>query len=138
MPKIESRTGRIPEKDTVIYDFLTDFNNYRRLLPPDRIKDWESSSDSCRFTVDGIGQAGLKIIERKPEKLIKISSDEKTAIDFFMWIQLKAIDEKDTRIRITIDVNLNPFILSMVQGPLKEFTDLLVEQLEKISFKDLS
>jgi hypothetical protein len=136
MPKLESRTGRIPEKDEVIYGFLADFNNYRQLMPPDRIKDWESTSDNCHFTIDGIGPAGLKIIERQTDKLIKISSDEKTAIQFLMWIQLKGINDQDTRIRITLDVSLNPVMLSMVQSSLKEFIDMLVGQMEIYPFKN--
>jgi hypothetical protein len=138
MSKIESRTGKIREKDTVIYNFLSDFNNYRQLMPPDRIKDWESTSDSCRFTIEGIGQAGLKIIDRQPHKLIKISSDEKTVLQFFMWIQLKGLDDQDTRIRITIDVDLNPVMLSMVESSLKEFIDLLVGQIEIFPFKNFT
>jgi carbon monoxide dehydrogenase subunit G len=137
MSKIESRTGKITEKDTVVYDFLSDFTNYRKLVPPDRVKDWQATADSCSFTIDGIGHAGMKIIEREPDKLIKISSDEKTMIQFNMWIQLKGMNDQDTRIRITIDVNMNPVMLSMVEKPLKEFTDNLVEQVEKIPFKDL-
>ncbi len=104
-------------------------------MPPDRIRDWESTSDSCNFSVEGIGPAGLKIIERQPYKLVKISSDEKTLLQFFMWVQLKGIDDQDTRIRITIDVNINPAMLSMVKSSLKEFIDLLVGQLEIIPFK---
>jgi carbon monoxide dehydrogenase subunit G len=137
MSKIESRTGKIAEKDTVIYNFLSDFNNYRQLIPAERIKYWEATADSCSFTVDGMGHAGLKIVEREPDKMIKISSDEKTMFQFLMWIQLKAMAEEDTRVKITIEVNLNPFMLSMVNKPLKEFTDMLVEQLEKIPFRDL-
>lgn len=107
-------------------------------MPPDRIKDWESTSDGCRFNLEGIGQAGLKIIERQPHKLIKISSDEKTVLQFFIWIQLKGIDDQDTRIRITIDVNLNPVMLSMAGSSLKEFIDLLVGQLEIFPFKNFT
>lgn len=137
MSKIESRKGKIKEKDTVIYNFLSDFTNYRQLVPPDRVKDWQATADSCSFTIDGIGHAGMKIIEKEPFKLIKISSDEKTMVQFNMWIQLKGVNDEDTRIKITIDVNLNPIMLSMVEKPLKEFTDNLVDQVEKIPFKDL-
>lgn len=138
MAKFQSKVGKAEEKDEVIFKFLADFNNYEKLIPADRIKNWESTADKCSFTVDGIGYAGLEIIEKEAHKLIKIRSDEKTMLQFTMWIQLKQLAEPDTRIKITLDVSINAMMLPMVKKPLQEFIDTLVEQLEKIPFKDLA
>ena len=138
MAKFESRIAKVEEKDEVIFNFLADFNNYEKLIPADRVRDWESTPDKCSFTVDGLGHAGLEIIEREAHKLIKINSDEQTMLQFTMWIQLKQLAEPDTRIKISLDVNINSMMLPMVKKPLQEFIDSLVEQLEKIPFKDLS
>jgi len=138
MAKFESKVGKVEEKDEVIFNFLADFNNYEKLIPADKVKDWDSNPDKCSFTVDGLGNAGLEIIERDAHKLIKIKSDEKTMLQFIMWIQLKQLEESDTRIKITLDVNVNAMMLPMVKKPLQEFIDSLVEQLEKIPFKDLA
>ena len=59
MAKIESKTGKVEEQDEIIFDFLADFNNYRKLIPPDKVREWESGTDWCSFTVDGIGHAGI-------------------------------------------------------------------------------
>ena len=137
MAKFESKVGKAEEKDEIIFNFLSDFNNYKKLIPPERIRDWESGPDRCSFTVDGIGHAGLQMIEKEAFKLIKISSDENTMVQFTMWIQLKQEAELDTRIKITLDVNISTMILPMVKKPLQEFIDTLVEQLEKIPFREL-
>jgi hypothetical protein len=86
--------------------------------------------------VEGIGQAGLRIIEKDPPKLIKISSDEQTSFDFLLWIQLKEVAMDDTRIKITTEVKLNPMMAAMVKKPLKQFVDTLVEQAEKLNFDE--
>jgi len=135
MSKIESKVGVIGHPSEKIYNYISDFDNFESLIPEDRVKDFESTGDTCRFTVEGIGQAGLKIIEREPHKLIKISSDEQTSFDFLLWIQIKEVAPDESRIKITTEVKLNPMMASMVKKPLKNFVDTLVEQAEKLSFE---
>jgi carbon monoxide dehydrogenase subunit G len=132
MTKIESRVGIIRESEEKIYTFLSDFNNFRNLIPEDRVKNLESTSDSCNFIVEGIGPVGLRIIEKEPNKLIKITSDGKTPVPFFIWIQIKEVKKKDSRIKITAEVKVNPLMAAVVKGPLKSFADSLIEQAEKM------
>ncbi len=134
MLKTESRVGIIKESEEKIYTFLSDFNNFRNLVPENRVKNWESTADSCNFNVEGIGPIGLKIIEKEPNKLIKITSDGKKPVPFFVWIQIKEVAEKDSRIKITAEVDVNPFMAAMVKRPLKSFVDSLIEQAEKMKF----
>jgi carbon monoxide dehydrogenase subunit G len=134
MSKIESRIGVIKESEEKIYSFLSDFNNFRNLVPQDRVKNWESTGDTCSFDVEGIGPVGLRIIEKEPYKLIKITSNGKQPVPFLVWIQIKEIAEKDSRIKITADVDVNPVMAAMVKGPLKSFVDTLVGQAEKMKF----
>ena len=134
MSKIESKIGVVKQPAEKIYDYISNFNNFKSLIPEDKVKDFESTEDSCRFTVEGIGQAGLKIIEKDPFKLIKIASDEQTAFDFTLWIQIKEIEPADSRIRITAEVNINPMMAAMVKKPVKNLVDTLVDQAENLSF----
>ena len=137
MVKTESRIGIIKESDEKIFQFLADFNHFESLIPADKIKDFESSGDTCRFTVEGIGELGLKIIEKNPHNLIKIGSDETTPFEFLMWIQIKELVERDSRMRITVEVKINPVMAAMVKKPLKTFVDTLIDQAEKISYDPL-
>ena len=135
MSKIESKIGVIRQPEEKIYSYISNFDNFKSLIPEDRVKNFESTGDSCRFTVEGIGQAGLKIIEKDPPRLIKISSDEQTSFDFLLWIQIKEVAPSDSRIKITTEVNLNPMMATMVKKPLKNFVDTLVEQAENLSYE---
>lgn len=135
MSKIESKIGIVPQPADKIYNYISDFDNFESLMPEDKVKDFESNGDTCKFRVEGIGQAGLKIVERDPPNLIKISSDEQTSFEFLLWIQIKEIGENDSRIKITTEVKLNPMMATMVKKPLKNFVDTLVDQAEKISFE---
>ncbi len=135
MVRIESKIGVVKQSSEKIYNYISNFDNFRNLIPEDRIRDFESSGDSCRFTVEGIGQAGLRIIEKQPCELIKISSDEQTSFDFLLWIQIKELEPGDSRIKITTEVNVNPMMAAMVKKPLKTFVDTLVEQAEQLSYE---
>lgn len=131
MSKHTSKTGKVNKSDELIYNFLTDFNNLKSVVPQDKVKDFEATEDTCKFNIDGVGQAGLKIIEKEPHKLIKISSDGKSPFSFFFWIQLKPIEDSEntTAIRLTIDANLNPMMKMMVGKHLQKGIDSMVDQL---------
>lgn len=131
MGKYTSKIGKVNKSEELIYNFLTDFNNLKSVVPQDKVKDFEATEDTCKFNIDGVGQAGLKIIEKEPHKLIKISSDGKSPFSFFFWIQLKPIEDSEntTAIRLTIDANLNPMMKMMVGKHLQKGIDSMVDQL---------
>lgn len=131
MGKYTSKIGKINKSDKLIYTFLTDFNNLKSVMPADKVKDFEATEDTCKFNIDGVGQAGLKIIEKEPYKLIKLTSDGKSPFSFFFWIQLKPIEESEntTAIRLTIDANLNPMMKMMVGKHLQKGIDAIVDQI---------
>ena len=133
--KLESRIGKVSYSDEEVYNFLTDFNNFKNLIPEDKVSNWKSDENSCSFSVNPIGETGIKIIEKEPFKLIKLTSLENDKYNFTFWVQLKMLEEKDTRIKLTLKADLNPMVQMMAKKPLQEFLDKLVDQLEKYDFK---
>jgi carbon monoxide dehydrogenase subunit G len=132
MIKLESKIGKIKSSEEAAYNFLSSFDNFKRFIPEDKVKNWEATEDSCHFTIDGIGETGMRIIEREPFKLIKIAGEEKGKIDFNFWIQLKQVAENDTRIKMTIQARIGPLYQVVVKKPLQTFLDTLVEHVEKL------
>jgi carbon monoxide dehydrogenase subunit G len=133
--EIESKIGRIENSDEVIYEFLSDFNNFKSLVPADKVQNWTATSDHCHFSIAGMGETGLRIIERSPNKLIKITTEDGSSMNFLMWIQLKQISDKDTRVKITLRAELNPMLNALVKGPLKTFVDSLIDQMTTFPFE---
>lgn len=132
--KLESKIGRIESSDERIYNFLTDFNNFKNLIPEDKVSNWQSDENSCRFTVSPIGETGVKVVEKKPCKLIKLSSIDENKYNFIFWVQLKQVAENDTHIKLTLQTDINPVMQMMAKKPLQEFLDKLVDQLTRYSF----
>lgn len=129
MLKLESKIGETASSDKAVYDFLSDFNNFKDLIPADKVKNWESTSDTCRFQADVVGDIGFKIIEKEPYKLIKVTGDENSKFDFFFWVQLKPREGNGTWIKLTLHANINAMMQMMAKKPLKGFLDMLVDRI---------
>ena len=133
--KIESKIGKSDHSDQQIYKFITDFNNFKDLLPEGKVSGWESSEDRCSFNVDPLGRTGLQIIEKSQYSLVKIASvPEFSSYQFSIWIQLKQVAENDTRIKITVEPHVNKILLPMIKSPLKLFVNGLIDKMEAFSF----
>ena len=133
--KIESKIGRSAVSDQKIYNFISNFHNFKELLPQDRVSGWESSEEKCSFQVDPLGRTGLMIVGKEPYKLVKMSSDpEFSKYQFTIWIQLKKVSQDDTRIKITIEPLVNKMMLPMVRLPLKKLADGLIDKMESFEF----
>lgn len=130
--KIESRVGKINTNQDRIYNFVTNFNNFKQFIPADKVQDFESTEDSCHFSVPNIGKVGLRIVEREPYETVKITGEGMANQQFFLWIQLKQVTEMDTRVKLTIKADLNPIVKMMAAKPLQDFLDKLVDAMEKM------
>jgi carbon monoxide dehydrogenase subunit G len=132
--RLESKIGKIANSDERIYTFLTDFNNFKNFIPADKLQGWHADENSCRFTINPIGETGVKIMEKEPYKLIKLTGIEENKFNFMFWVQLKQVEENDTRIKLTLEADINPMMQMMAKKPLQEFLDKLVDQLAKYTF----
>lgn len=133
--KIESKIGKSTSSDVKIYDFVTNFHNFKELLPADKVSGWEASEDKCSFNVDPLGRTGLMIIEKEPYKLVKMVSDpEFSSYQFNIWIQLKKVTDNDTRVKVTIEPLVNKMLLPMLKLPLKKLADGIINKIESFPF----
>lgn len=122
MTEFTSDIKTIFHNDVDIFRVLSDLSKLdliKEQIPEDKIRDFRFDSDSCSFRVDPVGEVQFRVIEREPSKLVKFKS-ENLPFDVFLWIQLVQKAEKDTKMKITLRANLNPFIKGMVSKPLEE------------------
>ncbi|MBN2519479.1 MAG: SRPBCC family protein [Bacteroidales bacterium] len=130
---IESKIGTIKKPENEIFNFLSDFKNIEKFIPPDKIKNWEATSDSCKFSVDMAGDILMKIIDKEPNKTIKFIGETSTQpISFFFWIQLKEVAPDDTKVKLTLKAELPKMIEMMAKKLLQEALNLIVDRLNEI------
>ncbi len=125
MTTFESAIKKSTYPAETIFSFLADFDHFGEVIPQDKITNWQSNGDSCRFTIDPVGEVGLRIVEKEEYKTIKYTAEGKTPFNFFLWIQLKEVAEGDTRIKLTIKADMNPMIKMVASKPVNKFLDVL-------------
>ena len=137
MTEFVSEIKTIPYGDRIIYETLTDLNNLERLrdrIPSDKIEDFSFDADSCSFSVQPVGKVRLSIVDREPQKTIKLKADLST-MDVNMWIQLKEAGEQETKMRLTIKADLNPFLKPMLSKPLQQGINQIADILASIPYE---
>lgn len=125
MTEFVSEVKTIPHDEDRIFTMLSDLSNLERIkdrLPQDKIQDFEFDSDSCSFAVAPVGKITFRIVEREPNKTIKFETTN-SPVPLFLWIQLKQVATEDTKMKMTIKADLNPFIKPMVSKPLQDALD---------------
>ena len=139
MTQYESDVKAVPYSDRDIFRVLSDLQNLEKaeeFLPGDKISDFSFDSDTVSFRVDPVGKVSFRVMEREPDKLVKFKS-ERLPFDIFLWIQLVPKADKDTRMKITVRADLNPFIKGMVDKPLREVVEKISEALARLPYDRL-
>ncbi len=122
MTEFTSDVKAIPFNEDRVFAMLSDLSNLERVrdrIPEDKVKGFEFDSDSCSFAVDPVGKIRFQIVEREPNKTIKFTTVQ-SPVPLFLWIQLKQVEEGDTRMKMTVKADLNPFLKPMVSKPLQD------------------
>ena len=137
MTTFESTIYKAECDDDEIFRVISDLNNIEKFKNriPDQISDLKFDADSCQFSVNPVGEMGIRIIEREPNKTVKFSA-EKSMIGFNLWIQTKQVAPDDTRIKVTIKADLNPIIKPMVEGILGKAVNKMAEMLASLPYKN--
>jgi len=134
MTTYESDIKTISSNEEVVFGILSDLNNLSKLQNnpslKDKAKDIQFDTDSCSFSVEGFGKVGFRIVEREPFKTIKLAS-ENAPVEVNVWIQLKKVDENDTRMKLTLKAELPTMIKMMVDKKLKEGINSIADMLAK-------
>ena len=137
MADFTSDIKTIPHNDDRIFAMLSDMSNLERVkdrIPQEKIKNFSFDADTCSFTIDPVGSVKFQIVERVPNKTIKFSTVN-SPVPLLMWIQLKQVADNDTRMKMTVRADLNPFIKPMVSKPLQEAMDRISEIVANLPYE---
>ncbi len=137
MTEFVSQIKTLPYNEEDIYAMLSDLSNMERVkdkIPADKIQDIAFDRDSCSFSINPVGKVKFSIVDREPCKTIKFIADE-SPMEVSLWIQLKQTGENDTKMKITVKAELNPFLKPMLSKPLQEGVDKIADVLAAVQYK---
>ena len=136
MADFVSEVKTVPYNEDRIFQMLSDLSNLEKVrdrIPEDKIKDFEFDTDTCSFSVAPVGKITFQIVEREPNKTIKFTTTN-SPVPLHLWIQLKQMEENDTRMKLTVRADLNPFIAPMVSKPLQDAIDKISAVLASLPY----
>ena len=158
MAKYESKKKAIPYAQSVVYAKLSDLRNLEVLktrLNSDQpdiqdemkaqvndeqlskakelIQNMEFTADTMSIDIPPVGKLVVEIIEREPEKLVKLTSTQ-SPIPLTMWIQLVPTSDTSCAMRVTLEAELNMFLKMAIGGKLKDGVDKFADMLAKIPY----
>lgn len=141
MSKFESSVKQISYSQERVYNKLSNLSNLQGVKERfeavksqmnDKIEDVDFDNDSITFTVKGM-KLTLRIVEREPMKCIKFEGDH-TPIPLQLWIQMLPVTNETSKLRVTINADVNIFMKAMVNKPLKEGVEKIADMLAMISY----
>lgn len=147
LEKYTSSTKLVNHNEQVVFNYLSNFQNLSAYLnsgliekitekiPQIKITDFSSDQDSCRFNITGIGLAEIRIVNREPFKTIKVESSGGLPVSFTFWIQLMPVDNFQTKMRLTLHVEMSMIIKMMAGSRLEEGIDKLADTLSTLPYQ---
>jgi len=120
---IKGKTATINKDIVSVFNFLTDFNNFKTLMP-DQITNWESDTESCSFTIQGMASVKLTFAEKVPHTSIKILPVGKVPFSFGLNIMLTD-QGASTQAQVEVDANINPMMAMIAKRPLENLVNVM-------------
>ena len=136
MTKFESSVKHVQASQEAVYAKLSDLSNLEHLkdrIPADKVSNLSFDSDSLSFEVSPVGKITLQIVEREPCKCIKFGTTV-SPLPVNLWIQIVPVTETECKMKLTIGMELNPFMKAMVQKPLQEGLEKMADALSMVSY----
>jgi hypothetical protein len=133
MTRIETEHKISSNSQKQMFDFLTDLNNFEKLMPEGKIEKWSSDENQCEFTIKGMARIGLKKESAIENNLIKISSFGKVPFTFTLDININEQEDSKSEAFMVFEGDINPFMKMMVEKPLGNFFNMLVSKASELS-----
>ncbi len=138
MEQIHSSEKEITAPQRVVFDVLSNVDNLTRLkerIPEDKLEDVVIGEDSISYK-SPMGLVTLKLVEKEPNKTIKYSTVQ-SPLPFDMWVQLLPVTGSQCKMRVTVGLNMNSFMMAMVRKPLTDAVEKIAGLLAQIPYSKI-
>ncbi|MBR6276237.1 MAG: SRPBCC family protein [Prevotella sp.] len=135
--KFESSIKQIPYPQQAVYNNISDLRNLEKVrdrVPEDKVSDFSFDEDSVSLNVPPVGELKLRICDREEPKCVKFETVQ-SPVPFNVWIQVLPVDENNSKMKVTVKAELNPFIKGMVEGPLQDGVEKIADALSQIHYE---
>lgn len=104
---------------------MGDFNNFKHLLPEEKIENFTCTTDQCSFGIKGLVPLTIKIKNKEPKT--RITFETLGLAKFVFTLHIHFLEGNKTNVQMEGD--MNPFIKVMAEKPLKELINTMAIKL---------
>ena len=128
---IETPKKVIAKSDKEVFDFLTNLENFEKLMPKTIDKFEVLNKDRFLFALKGMPEI---VLERKKEtpnsQVILGAAREK--LPFTLTADIKTLSENSCEVALSFDGQFNAMMAMMIKNPITNFMGTLSENLENV------
>lgn len=128
--EIYSKKVSVSAKNQVLFGKLTNCNNMGKYIPNDKIKDWQSTENSCSFSASGVGKIEMAIVEKQPFSAVVFSIGNAVAKDVKVTFHTQETTENTCELHAEASFDVPFFLSQMLKNPLQKFIDMLIDYIK--------
>lgn len=128
---LESPQVTAQKSQQEMYNFLTNVENYRQVMPNSMEKFEVTGPETFLFTLKGMPQIALTITEKQEPKLVVLGSTS-DKFNFSLNILIEPVSESESAVQLLFDGKFNAMMSMMVKGPLQKFINALSENISRL------
>ena len=107
---------------------MGDFNNFKHLLPTDKIENFACTTEQCSFGIKGLVPLTIKIKERVAPN--RITFETLGLAKFVFTLHIHLLDNQTTNVQLEGD--MNPFIKVMAEKALNELINTMAMKMSEL------
>jgi hypothetical protein len=121
-----------------LFDFLSDFKNFKSILPADKVENFQYSGSQCSFSIKGITPMTVTLAEKNPYEIILFKSDGLGKFNFELRVVFTGKADVPGQCRVDLSGDLNPYILAMARGALQQLINTMAMKLSQLKQEELT
>jgi len=129
---VNTEKVRFSKNQQEAFEFLSDMNNYRQLMPDDT-KSFEIHESGKGFAVQigSLPKVGMKLKEStEPSQLVFESPSPN--FEYYLTSDIETVDESNSDVKLNFEGKFNMMIEMMAKGPLTNFINTIATKLGQV------
>ncbi|MEM7380947.1 MAG: SRPBCC family protein [Bacteroidota bacterium] len=129
---IETSEKSVPKSDKAVFDFLTDLNNFEKLMPESIDKFQLIDDNTFLFALKGMPEITLERKEQQPNDRIVLGAAG-GKLPFTLTANIQGVSENESKVKLSFEGEFNAMMAMIIKSPITNFMNTLSDNLSVIT-----
>jgi carbon monoxide dehydrogenase subunit G len=130
MKNFTSRTIKIQKSASEIFEKLSDFNNFKDMIPADKVEDFDCTATTCSFTVKGLQNVDIKIKELVSNKKVVYETVDGKPVEMTFGFDVFEISDNNSEVKINVNLQAEGLMSNIISRPINNMLKIVADKLE--------